>query len=232
MIHLSQEVTHLEWIQVAIPGAKKPWEVLLLRLDNVPSTPYDSPLIGGYTPESDEGMMKLDELITLCRKRSKQVLDLDRRKYKQVKTSSDDGLDEEDASKQERISHKIRPMFTDKDFKELDDHMENVEEETVDAATTEISTAATLIKMKEQKAKEKGVAITDVEDSSRTVRPVRSITTLQLLPTIDPKDKGKVVLVEEPVKIKKKDQGDLQIQADAELAQRLHEEELAEFERR
>ncbi|GJT71411.1 hypothetical protein Tco_1030697 [Tanacetum coccineum] len=69
--------------------------------------------------------------------------------------------------------------------------------------------AQTLIKMKEQKAKEKGVAITDVEDSSRIVRPVRSITTLQPLPTIDPKDKGKGVLVEEePIKIKMRDQGD------------------------
>ncbi|GJV62904.1 putative ribonuclease H-like domain-containing protein [Tanacetum coccineum] len=262
--------------------------------DNVPSTPYDLPLTGGYTPRSDEGRMKLDKLITLCIKLSKQVLDLEkekdaqaveilnlkkrvkklerkrkssishprRRKYRQVETSSDDGLDEEDASKQGRRSDKIKPMFTDKDFEELDDHMENVEEETVDAATTGVSTAAvtistaeprtppssttvfddedvtmamaqTLIKMKEQKAKEKGVAITDVEDSSRTVRPVRSITTLQPLPTIDPKDKGKGVLVEEePVKIKRKDQGDLQIQADAELAQRLHEEELAELERR
>ncbi|GJS08568.1 putative ribonuclease H-like domain-containing protein [Tanacetum coccineum] len=74
-----------------------------------------------------------------------------------------------------------------------------------------IEMAQTLIKMKEQKAKEKGVAITDVEDSSRIVRPVRSITTLQPLPTIYPKDKGKGVLVEEePVKIKMRDQGDLQ----------------------
>ncbi|GKE98057.1 hypothetical protein Tco_0021408, partial [Tanacetum coccineum] len=46
--------------------------------------------------------------------------------------------------------------------------------------------AQTLIKMKEEKAKEKGVAIKDVEDSSR---PVRSITTLQPLSTIDLKDK-------------------------------------------
>ncbi|GKD65134.1 hypothetical protein Tco_1307242, partial [Tanacetum coccineum] len=70
--------------------------------------------------------------------------------------------------------------------------------------------------------KEKEVAITDVEDSSRTVRLGRSITTLQPLPIIDPKDKGKCVLVkEEPVKIKRRDQ-----------AQRLHDEELAELERR
>ncbi|GJW43266.1 hypothetical protein Tco_0072065 [Tanacetum coccineum] len=159
-------------------------------------------------------------------------------------------------------------MFKDKDFEELDDHIENVEEETVDAAVTRVSTvsapvstagvtistakprtppttttvfddedvtmamAQTLIKMKEQKAKEKGVAITDVEDSSRIVRPVRSITTLQPLPNIDPKDKGKGVLVEEePKKIKRRDQGLAQIESDAELAQRIHEEELAELER-
>ncbi|GJW30313.1 hypothetical protein Tco_0047188 [Tanacetum coccineum] len=228
-------------------------------MDNVPSTHHDSPFTGGYTPGSDEGRMKLDELITLYTKLSKHMLDLEkekdaqvveilnlkkrvkklerkrkssishprRKKFRQVDTSFDDGLDEEDASKQGRRSDKIRPMFTDKDFEELDDHMGNVEEETVDAATTGVSTAVVTI------TKEKGVAITDVEDSSRTIRPVRSITTLQPLPTIDPKDKGKGVLVkEEPVKIKRRDQGDFQIQADAELVQRLHEEELAELERR
>ncbi|GKA87277.1 hypothetical protein Tco_0808988 [Tanacetum coccineum] len=46
------------------------------------------------------------------------------------------------------------------------------------------------------------------------------------------KDKGKGVLVEEepekPVKLKRRDQGLAQIESDAELAQRLHEEELAE----
>ncbi|GJT78106.1 putative ribonuclease H-like domain-containing protein [Tanacetum coccineum] len=278
---------------------EQPNEPPLLE-DNVPSTPHDSPLPGGYTPRSDDGRMKLDDLIALCTKLSKQVLDLEkekdtqaleilnlkkrvkrlerkrkssiphprRRKYRQVDTSSDDNLDEEDTSKQGRRSDKLKPMFKYKDFEELDDHIENVEEETVDAAATGVSTvsasistagvtistaeprtppttttifddedvtmamAQTLIKMKELKDKEKGVAITDVEDSSRIVRPVRSITTLQPLPTIDPKDKGKSILVEEePVKIKMRDQGDLQVQADVELAQRLHEEELAELER-
>ncbi|GJW99412.1 hypothetical protein Tco_0183326, partial [Tanacetum coccineum] len=66
----------------------------------------------------------------------------------------------------------------------------------------DITMAQTLIKMKEEKAKEKGVAFKDVEDSSR---PVRSITTLKPLPSIDPKDKGNGILVEEePLKIKEK----------------------------
>ncbi|GJY06848.1 hypothetical protein Tco_0373902 [Tanacetum coccineum] len=42
--------------------------------------------------------------------------------------------------------------------------------------------------MKEEKAKEKGVAFKYVEDSSR---PARSILTLKPLPIINPKDKGK-----------------------------------------
>ncbi|GJX44558.1 hypothetical protein Tco_0261234 [Tanacetum coccineum] len=69
----------------------------------------------------------------------------------------------------------------------------------------DLTIAQTLIKMKEEKAKEKGVAIKDVKDSPR---PIRSITTLQPLPTIDPKDKGTGVLVKEepkkPEKVKKK----------------------------
>ncbi|GKB16040.1 hypothetical protein Tco_0849963 [Tanacetum coccineum] len=93
----------------------------------------------------------------------------------------------------------------------------------------DITMAQTLIKMKEEKAKEKEVAFKDVEDSSRLVR---SITTLKPLPSIDPKDKGKGILVEEePVKIKRKDQGIDQIERDEELAHKLHEEELAKIAR-
>ncbi|GJR98331.1 hypothetical protein Tco_0270505 [Tanacetum coccineum] len=195
--------------------------------DNVPSTPHDSPLTGGYTSGSDEV----------------KHLTPKKEEIQQVETSYDDDLDAEDAFKQGRRSDKLKPMFKYKDFEELDDHIENVAYETVDAAVTGVSTvsasvstvgvtisttkprtlpttttifddeditmamAQTLIKMKEQKAKEKGVAITDVKDSSRIFKPVRSITTLQPLPTIDPKDKGKGVLVEEePVKIKMRDQ--------------------------
>ncbi|GKD69384.1 hypothetical protein Tco_1323474 [Tanacetum coccineum] len=128
--------------------------------------------------------------------------------------SSDDDLDEEDASKHGRTSDKTKPMFKDSDFDDLDDLVDEgmafVQEK--DAENQGVSSAAprtpptittvfddedvtmamdqTLIKMKEEKAKAKGVAIKDVEDSSI---PIRSITTLQPLPTINPKDKGKGV---------------------------------------
>ncbi|GKE03769.1 hypothetical protein Tco_1395787 [Tanacetum coccineum] len=54
---------------------------------------------GGYTPGSDEGRLKLQELMTMCIKLSKQVLDLEKVKDAQAVESSDDDLDEEDASK-------------------------------------------------------------------------------------------------------------------------------------
>ncbi|GJZ13595.1 hypothetical protein Tco_0548825 [Tanacetum coccineum] len=93
----------------------------------------------------------------------------------------------------------------------------------------EITMAQSLIKIKEVKAKETGVSIKDVKDSSR---PARSVLTLKPLPTIYPKDKGKGVLKESPEKKAKR--GDLdaaQIKKDAEVARLIHEEELAEIER-
>ncbi|GJY06381.1 hypothetical protein Tco_0373435 [Tanacetum coccineum] len=63
--------------------------------DNAPITPHDSPLPEGYTPGSDEGRLKLQELMTICTKLSKQV------------KSSDDDLDEQDASKHGRSIHTL-----------------------------------------------------------------------------------------------------------------------------
>ncbi|GJW85337.1 putative ribonuclease H-like domain-containing protein [Tanacetum coccineum] len=181
----------------------------------VPPTPHDSPLTGGYTPESDEGRLKLKELIAMCIKLSKQVLDLEKEKdaqavkilklkqrvkklernrkssishprrriYRQVE-SSDDDLDKENASKQERTSDKMKPMFKDRVSTAAPRTPTTIT--VFDDEDVTMAMAQTLIKMKEEKAKAKGVVIKDVEDSSK---PIRSITTLQPLPTIDPKDK-------------------------------------------
>nr|GEV93073.1 uncharacterized mitochondrial protein AtMg00810-like [Tanacetum cinerariifolium] len=96
----------------------------------------------------------------------------------------------------------------------------------------DLTIAQTLIKLRSEKAKVKGVAFRDVEEPPRLTR---STTTLQPLPTIDPKDKGKGVLVKEEQekveKVKIRDQGLAQIKSDADLAQRIYKEELAEFDR-
>ncbi|GKD88212.1 hypothetical protein Tco_1363719, partial [Tanacetum coccineum] len=52
--------------------------------DNVPNNPYDLPLPGGYTPGSDEGRLKLEKLMAMCTKLSKQVLDLEKEKDAQA----------------------------------------------------------------------------------------------------------------------------------------------------
>ncbi|GKC33779.1 putative ribonuclease H-like domain-containing protein [Tanacetum coccineum] len=218
-------------------------------MDIVPPTPYDLPLQGGYTPGSDEGRLKLKELMAMCTKLSKQVLDLEKEKdaqaveilklkkrvkklerkrnssishprrriYKQVE-SSDDDLDEEDASEQGSKSDKTKSMFKDSDFNVLDDDIENVEGETVNIATTGVSAVSAPVTTV-------GVAISTVE---------REHSKQLLLPT-PPAYKGNGVLVEEepkkPEKVKGRDQGLAQFESDAELAQRLHEEELAELDK-
>ncbi|GKD54807.1 hypothetical protein Tco_1288194 [Tanacetum coccineum] len=53
-------------------------------MDIVSPTPHDSSLLGGYTPRSDEGRLKLEELMAMCRKLSKQVLDLENEKDAQA----------------------------------------------------------------------------------------------------------------------------------------------------
>ncbi|GJZ39830.1 hypothetical protein Tco_0586393 [Tanacetum coccineum] len=102
-------------------------------------------------------------------------------------------------------------------------------EELVSTARPDIDAARKEDSMKEEKAKEKGVSIKDVDDSSR---PARSILTLKPLPTINPKDKGKGVLKESPVKkVKKSDLDAPQIAKDVEIARLVHEKELVKMEK-
>ncbi|GJV75629.1 hypothetical protein Tco_1507213 [Tanacetum coccineum] len=83
--------------------------------------------------------------------------------------------------------------------------------------------------MLSDKTKLKGVAIKEVKESDR---PERSILTLKPLPSIDPKDKGKGVLKEPPVKkVKRSDLDAAQFAKDAEVARLVYEEELAELEK-
>ncbi|GKB37378.1 putative ribonuclease H-like domain-containing protein [Tanacetum coccineum] len=70
---------------------------------NVLITPHDLPLIGGYTLGSDD-------VKRLERQRKSSNSQPRRRKYRQFE-SSDDDLDEEDASKQGRGSDKIKPIL-------------------------------------------------------------------------------------------------------------------------
>ncbi|GKF36678.1 hypothetical protein Tco_0113436, partial [Tanacetum coccineum] len=80
----------------------------------------------------EEAKTAQDKVITRLKLRVKRLekkrkartpQSMKRRLFKGRVESSDDDLDEEDASKQERTDDKTKPMFEDSDFDELDDDM-------------------------------------------------------------------------------------------------------------
>ncbi|GJY53066.1 hypothetical protein Tco_0444730 [Tanacetum coccineum] len=82
----------------------------------------------------------------------------------------------------------------------------------------DLTIAQTVVKMRSQQDKEKGKRVAFRAAQEESTRPTR------ILPTIDPKDKGKCIMqeLEKPPKNPRK----AQIQMDEELAMRLHEEEI------
>ncbi|GKC67663.1 hypothetical protein Tco_1100261 [Tanacetum coccineum] len=215
--------------------------------DFVPPTPHDSPLSG------EEAKIAQDRVITRLKLRVKRLEikrkartphSMKRRLFKGiVETSSDKSLViVEDKGSGEKGSSTADQVSTDRPEVSAASVPVNVSATTPSTPPTtttifadeDLTIAQTLMKMRSEKAKEKekGVVLIDEEEPPRLNR---STTTLQPLLTIDLKDKGKGVLVEEEpeklVKVRRKDQGLAQIESDAELAQRLHKEELAELDR-
>nr|GEV65221.1 hypothetical protein [Tanacetum cinerariifolium] len=231
--------------------------VQMLKLDDlmnfVPPTPYDSPLSEGHTPRSDEGRPNLLKLVNTCTQLSNRVLALE-----EVQTTQDKVITRLKLrimrlkkKRKARTSQPIKKRLlkgrietsTDKILGEdaSKQGMNNDKTEELNLtgrADTEVivkdkgSGEKTLIKLRSEKAKVKGVTFIDVEEPPKLTR---STKTLQPLPTINPKDKGKGVLVEEEPekleKVKRRDQGLAQIESDADLAQIIYEEELAELDK-
>ncbi|GJT97342.1 hypothetical protein Tco_1092860 [Tanacetum coccineum] len=94
----------------------------------------------------------------------------------------------ESVSKQGRKNAKLEPTLDafddlDVDGGSAEELVSTVVPKTVSTARPDVDAAR---KEDKEKAKEKGVSIKDIKDSSK---PIRSILTLKPLPTIDPKDK-------------------------------------------
>ncbi|GKD39224.1 hypothetical protein Tco_1259431, partial [Tanacetum coccineum] len=224
--------------------------------DNVP-TPHDSPLLGGNTPGSDEGRPNLTELIDICTKLSDRVLNLEKEKDAQAVEI----LNLKKRVKKLEIKVKSRiPPPNRRLYKQLndmvDDVIENVEGDaktqrrntakqitivgdtvstvgpsssTADVFKDELMTMAdTLVAIRRTRPRTTSVVIHDPEKEPTRIVPV---PTTQSQPSYNNKGKEKMVELEEPVKIKRRDQGMDQVQADAELTQRLYQEDLAELER-
>ncbi|GJU95023.1 hypothetical protein Tco_1319779 [Tanacetum coccineum] len=106
-------------------------------------------------------------------KRKSSISHSRRRIYRQVE-SSDDDLDEEDASKQGRNKDKTKPITARPEVSAASVPVSVATLVTPPTTTTvfndedvTIAMAQTLIKMKEQKAKDKGVAITDIQQEEK-----------------------------------------------------------------
>ncbi|GKA74881.1 hypothetical protein Tco_0781259, partial [Tanacetum coccineum] len=221
-------------------------------------------VLGINTPRSDEGSMKLKELMEFCTKLQQRVLDLENTKTAQAQEiislklrvkklvkkggsrthkikrlykvgrsarviSSDEASlgYQEDASKQgrelmalirckitiDRIWLKKRSMWLKRKLVLL--QKENVVKEVVDVA--QVSTAATT-----KTITTKELTLAQALEALKTSKPKvkRIVNSTTTITTISSKDKGKGIMVEEPAKMKKKDQ----ISFDEQEAKRLQAE--------
>ncbi|GJT82417.1 ribonuclease H-like domain-containing protein [Tanacetum coccineum] len=251
----------LDAAQASDPCAKKPWGVSLLRLGlrrhlniHVIHLSREGSCLGNIKDCSRFGDQQVEKESQKIGKEAK-----DKRK----------SLDDEYVSKQGRKSDKIKPMFNDSDFAELDvdNAMENVEgdakiqgrntaeqittnRDTVNTASIDLSAigpsnvstadtadpstsiagdifkdemmtiADTLMAIRSTRPRTTSIVIHDVEEEPRRATPV---------PTLQSQDKGKGKMVEpestpkNPIKA--------QVQRDAQIAQRLHEEEKVKLKR-
>ncbi|GKE60040.1 hypothetical protein Tco_1510407, partial [Tanacetum coccineum] len=199
---------------------------------------HDSPLSGGPTSDRAEGGMTLKELYVLCTNLSNRVLALEaskdaqaaeiiklKNKIKKLKKKSHPVISHHKAWLRSVSRLSMKRNTAGVTINTVDPEISTVEPRTPPTTASifddeDVTIAQTLIKMKEEKVKEKGVAFKDVEDSSR---PARSILTLKPLPIIDSKDKGKGVL-QEPKTAKKMAKSDfdaVQIARDAEISRQL-----------
>ncbi|GJT13691.1 hypothetical protein Tco_0860733 [Tanacetum coccineum] len=191
---------------------------------------------GGHKYDRAESALNLQALSVLCTNLSNRVLALESIKDAQaaeisaLKSRINKFRKKEYVSKQGRKKSKPESTLGDSTvFDDQDANHEVVKEKSSGDKGGNDEELVRTARPEEEKAKEKGVSIKDVDDSSR---PARSILTLKPLPIIDPKDKGKGVLKESPVKkVKRSDLDAAQIAKDAEIARLVHEKELAEMER-
>nr|GEX88353.1 hypothetical protein [Tanacetum cinerariifolium] len=110
--------------------------------DFVPPTPYDSPLLGGHTPGSDEGRPNLLELMNICTQLSNRVLALE-----EAKTTQDKGSGEKGSSTTDQVST-ARP--------EVSAATPSTLPTTTIFGDEDLTIAQTFIKMRSEKANEKG----------------------------------------------------------------------------
>ncbi|GJU95692.1 hypothetical protein Tco_1320448 [Tanacetum coccineum] len=224
------------------------------RFESLSKQSYDSPLKGVNTPQSDEDIIELKELMELCTKLSERVLDLEttktdqakeivnlKKRVKKIERKRNDVDEDLDAVMDEAIEHVYEVDTVDKVLTDDAVNTASTEVNTVSApvttagvsvstageniATVEPSTppttittdfededltiAQTLMKMRSEKSKVRGVVMK--EPSETATRP--TVPPQQY----DLKDKVKGTMVKQEKPLKKNDQ----IKFYEEISQRL-----------
>nr|GEW53863.1 hypothetical protein [Tanacetum cinerariifolium] len=178
-----------------------------LNKENVPPQSNDPPLLRVNTLISGEDNLKFKELMELCTKLSDRV-GLSAR----VESSADEeSLGEKDASKQGRISNidvkqdiYLVTIHRDKDIFGVNDQ----DDTSMFDADKDLQE---LVEIKTSKPKVNSIIMQEPSEAPTT-------TTIPI--PLKVQDKGKGIMVEEPLKMKKKDQ----ISFDEEVARKIQEE--------
>ncbi|GKD10853.1 hypothetical protein Tco_1190538 [Tanacetum coccineum] len=221
------------------------------RFENVSKLSNDSLLARGNILQSDEDKLKLNELMELCTTLQKKVLDLEKTKTTQANEIA--SLKRRVKKLEQKNGRRINAIDADDDItlvsvQNIDEEMfdvdvldgdevfvteqnENVVEEVVDAAqvstatttvtitTKEITLAQALEALKTSKPNLKGIVFQEPGESIIT----KSTQTISLQQS---HDKGKGIMIEEPVKpMKKKVQIMLDEEASLKLQVKFDEEE-------
>ncbi|GJR30962.1 hypothetical protein Tco_1107194 [Tanacetum coccineum] len=215
--------------------------------ENVSKTFNDSLLVGVNTPRSDEDSLKLKELMELCTNFQNRVIDLEKTKTSLAQGIINEGLGEEDASKQGRIDD----IDADEDIYIVNgSHNEDIASKDVNLSVDEVTLAQALAALKSAKPKadkvmlhepEQGIITTTTATTTVTAASTRpkakglviheeeQATTPTISSQQPPKakvqDKGKGIMVEEPLKMKKKDQVSFDEQEAIRLQAEFDEEE-------
>nr|GEV09083.1 hypothetical protein [Tanacetum cinerariifolium] len=191
-------------------------------IDTVPPTPYDSPLTGGYTPESYEGRLELEELMDLCTTLSNRVSTLENK-----------------LSSTKVVYHKAFITLT-KRVKKLETQLKQKRSKAVIYSSNEeelsvhIEDSPKQERMIKELDKDEDVNLASQQgEVQETTEPSKDDDDATLAVTLlnikrsTTKDKGKGIMQETelPKKIKKRKM--IQLSLDEELAQNLYAEELA-----
>ncbi|GKF23592.1 hypothetical protein Tco_0075914, partial [Tanacetum coccineum] len=205
------------------------------RFENVSKISNDSLLVGVNTPRSDEDSMKLKELTEFCTKLQQRVLDLENIKTAQAQEIISLKLRVKKLEKKGgSITHKLKRLYKGRKIDNIDKNAEiTLIDETQGRYSDDIMFDVSNLAGEEVFVAEQEVSDKDANLSVDEVTLAQALAALKkeqvTTPTVSSQqpsqvkaqDKGKGIMIEEPMKMKKK----YQISLDEELSFKLQAEE-------